>query len=103
LTFPEAVLREAGNTVEAVLAGQASRQALCVAAKVMARHAASHLAEARKVPPSRKALPALLPAVLASGHLKVLESAGWDPFDIRVSRPRPQPLRLAWANIRGRI
>ena len=103
LTLPESVLREAGTSGEAVLAGQASRQSLCLAAKVMARHAETHLTEARKVTPSRKALPALLPAVLASGHLKVLKGAGWDPFDIRVSRPRPQPLRLAWANIQGKI
>ena len=103
LTLPESVLREAGTSGEAMMTGQASRQSLCLAAKAMARHAETHLTEARKFPSNRKALPALLPAVLASGHLRVLEGAGWDPFDIRVSRPRPQQLRLSWANIRGEI
>ena len=103
LTLPETVLREAGTTGEAVLAGEASRDSLCRAARIMASCAQDHLAQARKGKPSRTALPALLPAVLASGHLKVLEGAGWDPFHMRVVRPRPQPLRLAWANIRGKI
>jgi phytoene synthase len=103
LTIPESVLRDAGTSGEAVQTGRASRQSLCLAAKVMARCAEAHLSEARKAMPSRKALPALLPAALVSGHLNVLERVGWDPFDVRVSRPRPQPLRLAWANIRGKI
>ena len=103
LTLPEAVLNEAGTTGAAVLAGQASRDSLCRAARIMARCAQDHLGQARRDKPSRKALPALLPAVLATGHLKVLQGAGWDPFHMRVSRPRPQPLRLAWSNIRGKI
>jgi phytoene synthase len=103
LTLPEAVLVEAGTTGALVLAGKASRQALTLAAKAMAHCAKAHLATARRIRVGRRALPALLPAVLAEGHLNTLERAGWDPFDGRVSRPRPQPLRLAWANFRGKL
>ncbi|MDO8606235.1 MAG: phytoene/squalene synthase family protein [Phaeospirillum sp.] len=103
LTLPEAVLAEAGTTGELVLAGKAPRQALIQAAKAMAHCAKTHLGIARRIRVGRRALPALLPAVLADGHLKVLERAGWDPFDGRVSVPRPQPLRLAWANFRGKF
>ncbi|TAN59320.1 MAG: phytoene/squalene synthetase [Magnetospirillum sp.] len=103
LTLAEATLRAAGTTGEAVLAGTAPRRALTLAAETVAGQARAHLAEARRTPVSRAALPALLPAVLADGHLNLLERAGWDPFDIRVSRTRPQPLRLAWANMRGKF
>ena len=103
LTLPETILREAGTHGAAVLAGQAPRSAVMQAARAMALHARAHLDEARRGRISRAALPALLPAVLADGHLRLLERVGWDPFDSRLGRPRPQPLRLAWAKIRGRI
>ena len=103
LTLPETILREAGTDGAAVSAGQAPRRSLALAARTMAHRARDHLAEARRFMVGRVALPALLPAVLADGHLAVLQRAGWDPFDPRVTQPRPQPLRLAWANMRGRF
>jgi len=103
LTLPESVLRAAGTHGAAVLAGQAPRPALRLAVQAMGDCARAHLGESRRIRVSRAALPALLPAVLADGHLQLLERVGWDPFDSRVTRPRPQPLRLAWANMRGRF
>lgn len=103
LTFPETVLHETGTSGAAVLAGQAPRPALIQAARTMALHARTHLAEARRVRVSRAALPALLPAVLADGHIDLLERVGWDPFDQRVTLVRSQPLRLAWANMWGKF
>lgn len=103
LTLPEAILRDAGTSGAAVLAGQAPRPALIQAARVMAEQARAHLAEARRVRVDRAALPALLPAVLAEGYLKLLERVGWDPFHGRVCLPKPQPLRLAWAHMRGKF
>ncbi len=103
LTLPEDMLRRAGTDGETVLAGRAPAAALAQAARGMADLARHHLGEARRRQRSigRAALPALLPAVLADGHLATLERAGWNPFDGRVQAARPRPLRLAWANLRG--
>jgi phytoene synthase len=103
LTLPETVLREFGTDGQSVRDGRAPREALARAARVMAEAAKDHLDKARSFGYSRQALPALLPAVLAAGHLKALERAGWDPFHSSLQRPRHRPLRLAWANLRGRI
>ncbi len=55
----------------------------------------------RQVP--RAALPALLPATLASQALASLARAGYDPFDHGVqARPPGRVWRLAWANLRRR-
>jgi len=57
----------------------------------LAERARAHLIEARRartrVP--RAALPALLPARIAEGHLRRLAAAGHDPFDARVGRVPP--------------
>ena len=71
----------------------------------VAERAAVHLGEARalgaRVP--RQALPALLPATLASQSLATLEKAGYDPFDAGVqARPPGSAWRLWWANLRRR-
>lgn len=66
--------------------------------------ARKHLREARALRRSvpRRALPALLPAVLADLHLGVLEREGNDPFAPRVLLPNPfRQLRLGWAALRG--
>ncbi len=70
----------------------------------LAAAAAEHLAAARRlrsrVP--RRALPALLPARLASAYLGVLTHAGHDPFDPAVQAALPGGAwRLAWARLRG--
>lgn len=61
----------------------------------VAAAAAEHLATARALRRhvSRAALPALLPAVLASADLARLARAGYDPFDRRLAAPDP---RRSW-------
>ena len=103
LTLPEGVLRQAGTDGDSVLTGRAPPAALAETARAMGELARHHLAEARRLRVERAALPALLPAVLADGHLGRLDKAGWNPFDPRVQAANPQPLRLAWAHFRGRF
>lgn len=67
------------------------------------RRAAELLDEARGMPYPRAALPALLVGTQARLYLQVLAAAGGDPFDSRVSRPRPMPLRLLWQSWLGRF
>jgi phytoene/squalene synthetase len=67
--------------------------------------AGEHLRAARRsaaeVP--RRALPALLPALLAHLYLKQLRKAGGDPFASAAQQPAPGRVwRLAWGNWRGR-
>ena len=51
---------------------------------------------------ARRYQPALLPAVLARGHLSRLATAGYDPFDARVQLPPPGRIwNLAWRRILG--
>ncbi|EME70792.1 phytoene/squalene synthetase [Paramagnetospirillum caucaseum] len=103
LTLPEALLRAAGTSGDAVRAGRASTDALTQVARIMAEQARHHLAEARRARPGRGGLAALLPAVLADGDLQVLEKSGWNPLDSRVLRPRSRPVRLVIAHLTGRF
>ena len=71
----------------------------------VAERAAVHLGEARalraRVP--RQALPALLPATLASQSLATLKKVGYDPFDASVrAQPPGRAWRLWWGNLRRR-
>jgi phytoene synthase len=71
----------------------------------VAERAAVHLGKARahgaRVP--KQALPALLPATLASQSLATLEKAGYDPFDAGVQAQLPgRAWRLWWGNLRRR-
>lgn len=82
-----------------------STPALAAAVKTLADIALAELAAARAcrndVP--RTALPALLPAVLAEGHLKRLDKAEYNVFDPRLGqRPGLLSARLAVAAFRGR-
>lgn len=65
------------------------------------RHLDQARAARRGVP--KEALPALLPAVLASIHLGVLRREGNDVFAARLHMPNPfRHVRLAWAAFVGR-
>jgi phytoene synthase len=86
-----------------LLAGRASAPALAAAARVIGERAGEHLERARRVRHSRAALPALLPAVLAAGHLAMLRRVGWNPLDRRVSCLRTRPWALLWAQVRGKV
>lgn len=103
LTLPEDLLRQEGSSGEEVRAGRMSTAALTAAVSAVGQRARHHLAEARKVRPGRDGLAALLPAVLADGYLQVIEKAGLNPFDSRVSRPNPRPIRLVISHLMGRF
>lgn len=103
LALPEAVLREAGSSAEDVLAGQAPKAAIARAVRAVGERAEALLADARHGKVDRRGVAALLPATLASGHLRTLEKTGWDVFDARVSRTRPMPVRLALNAVLGRF
>jgi NADH dehydrogenase [ubiquinone] 1 alpha subcomplex assembly factor 6 len=77
--------------------------ALKAATAEIAAAAARHLAAARADRVPRRALPALLPAIVAERALRRLACARYDPFDPRLSAPDPlQIWRLAWAALVGR-
>ncbi len=50
----------------------------------------------------RRAIPALLPAVLADQYLKGSAKRGYDVFDPRHALQRPNILKLTWSAVRGR-
>ncbi|MBI2236552.1 MAG: squalene/phytoene synthase family protein [Magnetospirillum sp.] len=103
LTLPVEVVRTAGTTPEEVLAGGAPRPVLAAAAARMGARAAEHLAMARRHRLGRTTLAALLPATIASRHLRMLAIARWDVFDPRVAIPRANPLRLWLSHAIGRF
>lgn len=103
LTLPEDLLVQAGTSQQALMAGQTPPDLLARVVAEMGRQARSVLAEARGHKASRRALPVLLQATLASAHLRTLERAGWNAFDGAVMRPRPMPLRLTLNAMLGRF
>lgn len=102
MTLPANLLDQAGTSQDAVAAGQAPQAALAEVVAALARQSQLTLAEARRLKPTRAALPVLLQATLASAHLRTLERAGWNVFDGAVLRPRPMPLRLTINALLGR-
>ncbi len=103
LYLPTALLAEHGLSPQDVLAGRPTTD-LAEVAKAMAAMARRHLESARRHRPlSRAALPGLLSAPLAEGYLGSLAKSGFNLFDPRWSASRPQPLRLGWTMLRGRI
>lgn len=77
--------------------------ALAVSVLALTDLVSQHLRQSRHQPVPRAALPAVLPAVLAGAYLRRIRSVGGDVFDARSYRPRPMPLRLAWAALLGRV
>ncbi|MEW5727000.1 MAG: squalene/phytoene synthase family protein, partial [Pseudomonadota bacterium] len=69
----------------------------------IAERARALLAQARQHPVDGRGMAVLLPATLASAHLRTLERAGWDVRDTSVARPKRMPLRLAFNAWRGRF
>jgi NADH dehydrogenase [ubiquinone] 1 alpha subcomplex assembly factor 6 len=90
LYLPRSLLAHAGLEAEDIFRRGAS-PALREVVRRIAGEAAARLAEARRYRGSveRGFQPALLPATLASGHLRRLASAGHDPFDVRVQLAPP--------------
>lgn len=104
LYLPEDVLLAAGVSAREPLALR-SDPGLSRAVESLAGIAAGHLAAARRLRSEvpRGAVPALLPATLADGCLKLLRRAGYDPFDPRVGASLPsRSWRLLAATVTGR-
>jgi NADH dehydrogenase [ubiquinone] 1 alpha subcomplex assembly factor 6 len=83
-----------------------STRALRAAAAEIAAAASRHLASARihRHSIARRALPALLPAIVAERSLTRLKQAGYDPFDRALTTPDTmQSWRLAIASLRNRF
>ncbi|WP_299617006.1 phytoene/squalene synthase family protein [Pelagibius sp.] len=79
--------------------------ALAEVARGLAETAGEHLRQARhpRAAIPRRALPVFLLATLADRHLKRLEAAAYDPFDVALQGEAPgQVWRLAWAALHGR-
>ncbi len=76
---------------------------LRAAVKSIAVEARAQLARARSHSAPRRALAALLPAVIAEAALNRLERAAFNPFDARVARSGLLPMKLAWRAKRGQF
>ena len=104
LYLPRDLMAEAGLDPAEVFAGRGSAALREVASKVAAE-AGRHLGEARALRAGlpKAARPALLPARLAAGYLRLLAKVGHDPFDPRLQGPQPgKAWRLLWAALTGR-
>lgn len=101
--IPEDVAAEAGLDPwdrGGLRASPALRQATAILVEAALRHLAAARAGRRRVP--RRAVPALLPAVIAERALRRFARAHWDPFDQRLLAPDPSQIwRLAWAALLG--
>lgn len=101
--LPADLLAQQGITPEATYQTECGPALRPVIAAVAGR-AAALLEIAREYRPSRTALPALLPAVLAGLQLKALQVSGHEPL---AAEPRVTPLKrqmaLFWASLRGRL
>jgi NADH dehydrogenase [ubiquinone] 1 alpha subcomplex assembly factor 6 len=104
LMMPEDITAEAGLDPKDY-AGERPTPALRRVVETIARTAERHLAVARdlrgRLP--KRALPALLPARIASAALKRLERAGFDPFSGAGDSDPLQSWRLAFAAMTGRF
>ena len=102
--IPRAVAAEAGLDPDTLFELEAS-PALASAVERLAARASQHLASARdrrhRLP--RAALPALLPARVASGYLRDIAAVRGNPFDPRIPAGASRTvLRLAWGKATGR-
>jgi NADH dehydrogenase [ubiquinone] 1 alpha subcomplex assembly factor 6 len=103
ILLPANLLGAHGLTADAVLQTDVTARLPAVIAEIAAE-AARLLDEARHYKPSRKALPALLPAALTGLHLRALARSGYEPAmaEARVT-PLARQMTLLWASLRGRL
>ena len=103
LYLPADMMAKAGLSA-GQLFERGSSPALRPVIEVLANEARSRLAAVRRVKGAlpRRYHPVFLQATLASGHLRRLEAAGYDPFDVRVQAPPPGRVwGLAWRRLIG--
>ncbi|MFI5023191.1 MAG: phytoene/squalene synthase family protein [Alphaproteobacteria bacterium] len=104
LYLPGDLMAAAGVEASELFEYRSSRGLATVVSRIAERaelHLAA-LAHEREVLP-RRAVPALLPAVLARAHLAALRRAGHDPFALNERRKHPlDTLRVAVAALSGR-
>ena len=94
--LPAEIMREVRLEPETLFELRPSGAMARAVARIVER-AQQHLASARSRRPSRLALPALLPARIASGYLRDIEAVGDNVFDPRLTaRASRTALRLAW-------
>jgi phytoene synthase len=102
--LPRDLTASAGLEIEALVAGRPGAPLQAVARQIATR-AREHLQQARALRRAvpRGAVPALLPAVLATRYLERLERSGFSLFDGALQRPAgDRAVRLLWAALRGR-
>jgi NADH dehydrogenase [ubiquinone] 1 alpha subcomplex assembly factor 6 len=104
MRLPADLVVQADLDPEALFSGRPGR-AIALIGRTLAARAEARLtaARARRSSIDRAALPALLPAVLAEGHLRALRRAGHDPLALPDQRPATAPLRLLLARLLGRF
>ncbi|HKO08041.1 MAG TPA: phytoene/squalene synthase family protein [Alphaproteobacteria bacterium] len=104
LYLPGDLMAAAGVEASELFENRSTRGLATVVSRI-AERAELHLAaltREREVLP-RRAVPALLPAVLARAHLAALRRAGHDPFALKERRKHPlDTLRVAAAALSGR-
>jgi phytoene synthase len=103
VSLPLDALAAAGIARDDILRAKPGAE-LAGVVRPIAESAHGHIAQARKRRReiSRRALPALLPALSAEDFLNRLERAGFDPFDARVERGRAaRQVKLAFSAARG--
>ena len=103
--LPATLSRDSGVDFGELFAGRPG-PGLRTAVTEIAETARRHIEAARRLGPRipRRALPALLPAMLAEAYLGTLAKAGFDPFQRRVRAPgRGRLMRLAVSAWRGRF
>ena len=99
--LPETLLHEAGIDVSDIRPGPPLARVVAAVAAEAWRHLDGARYHRPAVP--RRALPALLPGILAEGYLNTLEAVAFDPFHARVRTAGPGRVVRLWVNaMRGR-
>ncbi|HEY2070868.1 MAG TPA: phytoene/squalene synthase family protein [Rhizomicrobium sp.] len=103
LYLPMLLLSEAGLGIEEVFAGRGQEKLRIVIAALAAR-VRHHLAIARSLPKSRRALAAFLPAATAPLYMRIATAPDFDPFRTAIDVPMyRRQLAMLRANLRGTL
>ncbi|HEV2562702.1 MAG TPA: phytoene/squalene synthase family protein [Rhizomicrobium sp.] len=103
LYLPLDMIVEADLSADEIIAGQGGAGLKMIVGKIAA-HAAQRLEAARALSRSRRVLPALLPATLVPGYLKLVTKPDFDPFRDLAELPLwRRQLAMMVASVRGRI